>query len=203
MARPAHADAAATRRRILASALAMFGSHGPDAVSIRAIAAASGVTLATVHHYFGSKEALHDACIDSMYAELVSMRVALVAELGKGGRTVELIDRIVRTGFRFARAHQVEMRLLMRQVVAAGELDDARRTIGQVPFLSEIPAVLEPVTGKKAEALRLALQTMSFLVARYAISTDRELALFTGTRGARAVAAAEDHLVQVAKGLFS
>src|SRR5688572_24238262 len=119
MARPVQADAALTRRRVLASALAMFAEHGVDGVSIREIAAAAGVSLATVHHYFGSKEELYAACIDSMYEELVAMRPKLAAELGKGGKPAELIDRIVRAAFRFAREHQVEMRLLMRQVMTA------------------------------------------------------------------------------------
>jgi AcrR family transcriptional regulator len=202
MARPVQADSAQTRRRVLASALAMFAEHGVDGVSIREIGSAAGVSLATVHHYFGSKEELYSACIDSMYAELVAMRPQLAAELGKGGKPAELIDRIVRAAFRFAREHQVEMRLLMRQVMAAGELDDARREVGQVPFLAEIPPVVAAITGRPADAMRLPLQTMSFLVSRYAISTERELELFTRKKGASAIAAAEEHLVSVAAALF-
>ncbi|HTM19720.1 MAG TPA: helix-turn-helix domain-containing protein [Kofleriaceae bacterium] len=202
MARPAHADSAATRRKVLASALAMFAEHGVDGVSIREIAAAAGVSLATVHHYFGSKEELYAACVDSMYGELVAMRPQLAAALGKGGQPAELIDRIVRAAFRFAREHQIEMRLLMRQVMTAGELDDARRQVGQVPFLTEIPPVIAAVTGRPADSLRLPLQTMSFLISRYAVSTGRELELFTKKKGTPAIAAAEDHLVQVAAALF-
>jgi len=202
MARPAQADSAQTRRRVLASALALFAEHGADGVSIRQIGAASGVSLATVHHYFGSKEELYAACIDSMYEELVAMRPRLGAELARGGRPAELLDRIVRAAFRFARAHQVEMRLLLRQVMAAGELDDRRRETGQVPFLAEIPRVIAAVTGKPADRLRMPLQTISFLIARYAISTERELALLTRKRGSSAIAAAEDHLVEVAASLF-
>src|SRR5690606_6799351 len=113
-----------------------------------------------------------------------------------------LVDRIVRAAFRFARAHQIEMRLLMRGVMTAGELDDTKRERGQVPFLSEIPAVVSALTGQPAESLRLPLQTLSFLIGRYAISTERELALFTHSTGPEAIAAAEDHLVAVGRALF-
>jgi hypothetical protein len=44
---------------------------------------------------------------------------------------------------------------------------------------------------------------MSFLIGRYAISTERELELFTTTTGPDAVAAAEDHLVAVCRALFA
>lgn len=207
MARPVRADAAATRRRILASALTMFAEHGLDGVSIRTIASGSGVSLATVHHYFGSKDDLYTACIDSMYEELVAMRPRLAAELRAGAeraeRPAEMVDRIVRAAFRFSRAHQVEMRLLMRGVMAAGELDDTKREVGQIPFLSEIPTVVAAITGRPAGTLRLPLQSLSFLIARYAISTERELALFTHTTGSDAIAAAEDHLVAVGRALFS
>lgn len=185
----------------------MFARHGLDGVSIRAIASAAGVSLATVHHYFGSKDDLYEACVDSMYQELVGMRPRLVAELEAGAARaespVDLVDRIVRAAFRFARAHQIEMRLLMRGVVSVGELDDAKRAIGQVPFLSEIPALVASLTGQSAQSLRLPLQTMSFLIGRYAISTERELELFTTTTGPDAVAAAEDHLVAVCRALFA
>jgi AcrR family transcriptional regulator len=200
MARPLHADAAETRRRILACALALFGAHGVDGVSIRAIASAAGVTLATVHHYFGSKDELYAACVDSMYAELVAMRAPLAEAIaGTGDPDIDvLVDRVVREAFRFARAHQTEMRLLLRQVVSAGELPDDRRLQGQVPFLDQIAALIGARVPRPAAQIRLTLQSIAFLVARFAISSERELELFTQTRGDAALAAVEDHLVRVA-----
>jgi AcrR family transcriptional regulator len=203
MARPIHADAAATRRRILEQALALFAARGADGVSIRAIGAAAGVSLAMVHHYFGSKDELYAACIDSMYEKLIAMRPRLLAALAEGGPPAARVDAIVRAAFRFARAHRTEMRLLMRQVTAAGELDADRRERGQVPFLDEASGAIAPLLGRDAAAVRLALQSAAFLVARYAISADRELELFTGRRGPESVAAVEDHLVTAITALFS
>jgi AcrR family transcriptional regulator len=201
--RPVHADAAATRRRILDHALAQFAERGADGVSIRAIAAAAGVSLAMVHHYFGSKDELYAACIDAMYEQLIAMRPRLLEALAQDGPPAARIDAIVRAAFRFARAHRVEMRLLMRQVTAAGELDAARRDRGQVPFLDDAGAAAAAMTGRDLAEVRLGLQSAAFLVGRYAISTDRELALFTRRRGAASVRATEDHLVRAVTALFT
>ncbi|WP_033288627.1 TetR family transcriptional regulator [Amycolatopsis jejuensis] len=45
-----------TREAILAAARDLFGRHGYDGATIRAIAAEAGVNPALVHHFFGSKD---------------------------------------------------------------------------------------------------------------------------------------------------
>jgi AcrR family transcriptional regulator len=52
-----------TRDRILANAREMFARNGIGNTSIRAIATASGVDAALVHHYFGTKEQLFAAAV--------------------------------------------------------------------------------------------------------------------------------------------
>lgn len=203
MARPANADAAATRRRILESARALFAERGVDGASIRQIAAASDVSLAMVHHYYGSKDDLHAACVDAMYEELLSLQPRLLRAVAECGGSLEaLADRVVREAFRFARAHQIENRMLLRHVVSAGELDDDRRRRGQQPFLDRVTALLSPMLGARPEALRLPLQSASFLIARWGASSPRELELVTGKRGRSAVTAAEDQLVTLVTAMF-
>lgn len=58
--------AAATRKAILNAARACFALKGPAATTTREIAQKAGVTQPLVHHYFGSKEALFDAVLDSL-----------------------------------------------------------------------------------------------------------------------------------------
>lgn len=53
------AQAADTRRRVLACALAQFASQPYDAVAVGAIADAAGVAHGLVFHYFGSKHGLY------------------------------------------------------------------------------------------------------------------------------------------------
>ncbi|CAA9489238.1 MAG: Transcriptional regulator, AcrR family [uncultured Solirubrobacteraceae bacterium] len=52
-----------TQEAILASARELFGAHGYDRPSVRAIAATAGVDPALVTHYFGSKQQLFVAAM--------------------------------------------------------------------------------------------------------------------------------------------
>ncbi|MGI5519551.1 TetR family transcriptional regulator [Micromonospora sp. CA-259024] len=60
--RPGNQD---TRQAILDAAQATFAERGFDAASIRAIAGTAGVDPALVHHYFGSKDQLFLAAMNS------------------------------------------------------------------------------------------------------------------------------------------
>src|SRR5438093_3550861 len=100
MGRPVHADAEATKARILDSARTLFADVGLDGASVRDVAAGAGVSLAMVHHYFGSKDDLYEACIDTVYTEIAAMGAALQAELASTGSPSQLIERAVVTGYR-------------------------------------------------------------------------------------------------------
>lgn len=203
MARPVGADAEKTRARILESAQALFGARGLSGVSVRKIAAGAGVTLATVHHYFGGKDDLYRACVDSMYRELTELAARLERELRGVTEVESLVDRAVREGFRFARARQTAVRLLLRSVVEAGELDPARRDLLQIPFLERGSQLLGARLGRPPGALRLPLQSAVVLTARYAASTDAELARFAGARDPEAARrAVEEHLAATALALL-
>jgi AcrR family transcriptional regulator len=76
------------RANIRNGALRLFATHGPDAVSVRAIAAAAGVSPALVLHHFGSKAGLREA-VNAYAAEridvLISESEQSVAELFASG----------------------------------------------------------------------------------------------------------------------
>jgi AcrR family transcriptional regulator len=60
-------------------ALALFAERGPDAVTIREIAAAAGVSAALVVHHYGSKQNLRDE-VDAHVAGLFDAMFASVVE---------------------------------------------------------------------------------------------------------------------------
>ncbi len=205
MARPAGANAELTRSRILDSASSHFAQLGLGGVSVRDIARGAGVSLGMVHHYFGSKDELYQACVDSMYEELHAMRAELMTKLKTASSVEQLIDDAVRVSFHFARAHQTSIRLLMRTVVEHGELGPVHQQALQLPFLEEISGALASTTGKSATNLRLAAQSTTFLVARYALSSEHELRVLTGLpRGSfkAVLAAVEEHLACAALSLL-
>jgi TetR/AcrR family tetracycline transcriptional repressor len=58
-------ETALSRERVAQAALALIDSGGPDALSMRRLAAELGVGTMTVYHYFSSKRELLDAVIDA------------------------------------------------------------------------------------------------------------------------------------------
>ncbi len=203
MGRPVNANAEATRRRILESAIGLFSDHGLGGASIREIARGAGVSLAMVHHYFGSKNDLYEAAINSMYADLAELERELRFAIEEEAELGTFVEQAIRAGFRFARAHQPAVRLLMRSVVEVGELDEKRRREVQAPFLDYASVELSKHLGCAPRDLRLPLQSTVFLVARYAVSSPTELSLLTGASPDDSPEAAEDHLVRAALALLT
>lgn len=77
------ADDQTLRSRIRNSAIALFGAHGADAVSVRRIAAEAGVSPALVIHHFGSKDGLRAECDEHIVEEVLGRkRTALEAQGG-------------------------------------------------------------------------------------------------------------------------
>jgi AcrR family transcriptional regulator len=73
-----------TRERLLDAAEKLFSEHGIDGVSMRDIAAESGLTLALANYHFGSKEGLYRAVFERRVPRISSERRAALAAVGKG-----------------------------------------------------------------------------------------------------------------------
>ena len=204
MARPVNANATVTRRRILNQALNLFADSGVSGTSIRKISSASDVSVAMVHHYFGSKEGLYEACIDAMYAELMELQESLKPLLLKGMSPQELIEALVRAYSHFARSHRRSIRLLLRDVMDRGALDVARRERYQIPVLKAGAMLLSPVLGRDPMALQMEIQTVMHLLVRYAVTNSDELARISGHDGDEesVLQYVDDHLVDVAFRVF-
>ena len=204
MARPVGADAERTRARIREAALTLFAERGLDGAAVRAIARAADVSLAMVHHYFGNKDGLYAACVDSMYEDITKQAERLGETLAEEEPSAALLEQAVREASRFARANQLAVRLLLRSVMDTGGLSAERRDRALIPFLDRASHSLAPLVGRDAASLRLPLQSVVFLVGRYAISADDELLAMTGTTasGQAAAEAVEDHLVAASRALL-
>lgn len=199
MGRPLNSDAEETRERILESALKLFGERGLTGVSIREIGRGAGVTLATVHHHFGTKQQLYDACIDSLYVEMEGLRDVLSGVMRGGGPPREVVEAIIRRIFRFNRQHRVELRLLMRSVAVMGDVGEERRDRYHGPLLDAASTMLAMLTGVPARDHRLVVEHLMYLLARNAVSSDAEFELVTGCSDpVEAVQLVEDSLVRLA-----
>lgn len=70
----------ATRDRLIAAGRELFGERGYEATSIEAILEAAGVARGALYHHFPTKQALFDAVLDRVVAEIADQ--AAVAARG-------------------------------------------------------------------------------------------------------------------------
>ncbi|MCB9596056.1 MAG: TetR family transcriptional regulator [Sandaracinaceae bacterium] len=180
MARPRNANAEETKDRILDAAIRRFGSEGLDGTSLRAIGGDAGVTFATVHHYFGCKSKLYQRCLDASYAELGGLRAALLETLtSTEGGVEDKVAALAKRAFRFARDHASHSRFLLRATLYEKAASERTRD-SQRRYLDVTSEVLAPVLGRPAQALRVPLQGLMFLLTRMAVMGEDELAIIAG-----------------------
>src|SRR5215475_8913359 len=88
-----HVRGEETRRRILDAALEMFASQGYEGASTRLLAERAGVNLPAIQYYFGSKEGLYRAVIQSIAedteAHMAPLAVKVKAALANPDTTRE------------------------------------------------------------------------------------------------------------------
>jgi AcrR family transcriptional regulator len=77
-------DDRTARARIRDEALRLFGAHGPGSVTVRDIAAASGVSPALVVRHYGSKDGLREA-VDDHVARVFEVMLSRIADGGDAG----------------------------------------------------------------------------------------------------------------------
>ena len=118
MARPKSVGA---REQILDAADALFGEVGFDAASTREIAERSGLNKALIHYHFKSKESLFAAVLDRYYERLNRL---LLAELGREGRSREILQRLIDGYIDFLAANRDFSRIVQRE--SAGGVHMAR-----------------------------------------------------------------------------
>ncbi|MBI5513928.1 MAG: TetR/AcrR family transcriptional regulator [Deltaproteobacteria bacterium] len=206
MARPVNADAEATRRRILDSAVKLFSARGLEGATVRDVALGAGVTLATVHHYFGSKDALFEACIAAVYDGLEGMSEELKQLFVTGAPLEEILTRAMAVASGYARKNRTIVRLLVRTSVSTGRVPPRGRVMMETSFLPVVAEALGMLTGRSALEVRLALQTLVFLVTRYAVQDPAELVSVLGLpkgERERAFERLDAHLGQVALALLA
>jgi AcrR family transcriptional regulator len=170
MARPANADAAETRQRLLDAALRLFARDGFHGASTRELAALAGVNVATLNYYYRSKLGLYDACVDEVYRRLAQRGAAMLDGVDIGDLEA-LLDR----AYAAARAERDGVRVLVRQILDHGRLTartEARHFLPELDKLARVAARLFGCTPARARSAAVAL---SYLVSRYVIQDDGSL----------------------------
>lgn len=146
----------ATREQILDAAERLFAEQGPEAVSIRAIAAEAKVNLGAVNYHFVSKDRLFEALFKRLVVPINEQRLELleqyIAAAGAGShpRLEDILDAFVRPPLRLI-----------------GEASGSARAIVVMQFLSHsfskpgesgfLEAYYEPVRTRFISLLRKVL----------------------------------------------
>ncbi len=86
------------RQRLVEAAIALAHERGFQAIGVRQIASAAGVTPGMIAYYFGGKRGLYEAMIDATYQRLVDrMRTLLDRPAADGDPIARLVDLQIST----------------------------------------------------------------------------------------------------------
>ena len=107
--RPIVRDPRRTRAKILRAGRKVFAAKGPDRAGVDEIAETAGVNKRMIYHYFGNKEGLYLAVLQSVYGRLKTI-VAGIRQRPTDLRG--LLDGLIREYFAFLRRNPEFVRLL-------------------------------------------------------------------------------------------
>ena len=96
-----------SREKLLHCAEFLFAEHGYDAVSLRSIQQESGINIAMISYYFGSKEGLFEAMLKEKFPlireKLEDQRSSELSHLEKINATIEIYTEQVFKNVNFTR----------------------------------------------------------------------------------------------------
>lgn len=88
-------DAAANRERILCAARRLLADHGPEALTMDAVAAAAGVGKGTVFRRFGDRDGLTHALLDDYMRDFQDAFLSGPPPLGPGAPPAERLEAFI------------------------------------------------------------------------------------------------------------
>lgn len=131
-----------TRESILVAARELFGDRGFAGTTMRAVAAAAGVDVALVSHYFGNKDGLFAAALE---VPIDVVAAGVLAELSPDGFD-RLGEALVRGYLRLWGAPETaaQMRAVLRCAASRPEARDVLRRGVTRALAASVPADLIP-----------------------------------------------------------
>ncbi|MEM1402277.1 MAG: TetR/AcrR family transcriptional regulator [Pseudomonadota bacterium] len=111
--RPQIHEAAVSRDQILDAAIKAFAASDFDAMSIRALTRELNVSHGLIHHYFGSKRELWEACVDVYFRELRDKMIALAPDREKRASPADAAREFIRVSVRLSARFPGCVRILL------------------------------------------------------------------------------------------
>ncbi|GAA2104829.1 TetR family transcriptional regulator [Streptomyces albiaxialis] len=189
-ARGSAEDGPGARERILTSARTEFAERGYDKASVRAIARGAEVDPALVHHYFGTKEQVFGAAIESAFAPAF-----VVPRMFEDSRPEELGEKIVRAFFHIWEDPRTRdpMLAVLRSAVNNEKAAQVFRRLLQRNLLSRAAAVLD-VPDAELRVELAASQMVGAALVRYVIGMEPIASEPLDQLAARLAPAVQQHL---------
>lgn len=112
----ANNDDLTAKARIRNAALDLYAAHGEDRVSMRAVAAAAGVTVGLVQHHFKTKDGLR-AVVEQLVVDYYAQAIAQAPDEGTPAQITAARDSAVQ---QMLRTHPEVMDYVRRSVLEPG-----------------------------------------------------------------------------------
>lgn len=181
MGRPSRASGEKTKERILTRAIPLFAAAGFAGTSVRMVADAADVNVATLAYHFSDKQGLYDAVVQRLHED-IGVDFAQYTDLSTAGSTpADVLDAVIVVAWRFMNAHRDNIRLLLRHVLDQGKhpgvvMDNwAPGLMAQADGLVAAFRPDWPVAHR-----RMLVTTLQHVMARLAIEDREQLAQMLG-----------------------
>lgn len=156
--------------RLVAAAMALLAIIPPQALSLRSVAKAAGVSEAAPYHHFADKRALEAAVMAEGYRQLAAMLEASAA--GAAGNGPDGLNAMLRAYVTFALSQSNLFRLMRREETAEGPDPDPDLAAAQGRAFAAFNAALALRLGAVPDPddARLAWQAMRGAVATLVVA---------------------------------
>lgn len=138
MAKSKFSNAEESINAILKESIPLFADSGFSGVSMRDVANAVGVSIATIYHHFSDKQTLYLKCIEASFSTKVS---GLTDALSEQGNSQEQLERFI-TQFTLLMSEDSHFRRLLQRELLDG--DEARlRILAKDVFQQQFKGIIE------------------------------------------------------------
>jgi AcrR family transcriptional regulator len=158
---PQKRNADATRAKILQAALSEFSEQGLPAASTDAIAERCGVNKRMIYYYFGSKEGLYLAALESVYENLVALEQEIEVEHLEPAAAIEAMINL-KIDYYLENPHFVSF-LSMENFYRARHLRKSKKLeMFKTPLTDVIARILE--RGQRSGQFRQDVEPVDFYI---------------------------------------
>lgn len=166
-ANPRRRDPERTRARLLQVAIREFSEHGYEGARVERVVRAADVTPRMLYHYFGNKERLYVAVLDSVYVDIRRGERTLDLE---NGEPLDALRRLVGYTFDFFQENETFVRLTRGENMLSGRYVRQSTMIRDMsqPLIESIERLL--ARGAATGAFRPGVDALQLYVSLVALS---------------------------------